>query len=103
MARNVPPGKRTRPECMLMVPPAVNAPQAMALYRVELADTDTNWKCSFPAGIVLALAAVALVPATAAARESVQAAAPKNLRMVPPVFIAAYCGGHVSTGFRSPS
>ena len=43
---------------MLMVPPAVNTPHAMALSRVELADTDTNWKCSFLLGTVLALAAV---------------------------------------------
>jgi len=72
---------------MLMVPPAVNVPQAMALYRLELTDTATNRKCSVLLVVVLALAAVTLVPAITVARESAPAAAPKALRMMPPVFV----------------
>jgi hypothetical protein len=49
----------------------------------------TNWKCSVLllelAFVVLALAAVMLLPATTAANASVPAAAPNALRMMPPV------------------
>ncbi len=67
-----------------MVPPAVNTPHPIALARFVLAETSTNWKCSVRPVMTLALAAVTLVPATTAARHSVPAAAPRNLRMVPP-------------------
>ena len=67
-----------------MVPPAVNTPRAMALARGENAEADINWKCSVML-LVLALAAVRLLPATTAANASVPAAAPKALRMIPPV------------------
>src|SRR6266446_5157194 len=87
MARNVPCGKRTRPELVFIVPPAVKAPQAMALAMEEDADVDMNRKCS------VLLAVVTLVPATTAARQSAPAAAPRILRMVPPVISAADCGG----------
>jgi hypothetical protein len=70
---------------MLIVPPVVKTPQAMALARGEDADALTNRKCSVLLATVLALAAVTLLPATAAASESAPAAAPKALRMVPPV------------------
>jgi hypothetical protein len=70
---------------VLIVPPAVKAPQAMALARGEDADVLTNRKCSVLLAMVLALAAVAGSSVTAAASESVQAAAPKALRMMPPV------------------
>src|SRR6266446_1006999 len=93
MARNVPCGKRTRPELVFIVPPAVKAPQAMALAMEEDADVDMNRKCSVLLAVVLALAAVTLVPATTAARQSAPAAAPRILRMVPPVISAADCGG----------
>jgi hypothetical protein len=79
-----------------MVPPAVNVPQAIALYRLELAETVMNRKCSvlLVAALALALAAavVTLVPAITAAMESVPAAAAKALRMMPPVTSAADCG-----------
>ena len=58
------------------MPPAVNGPQAMALARLPVADSATNWKRSILLLVVLALAAVTLVPAITAARESVPAAAP---------------------------
>jgi hypothetical protein len=69
-----------------MVPPAVNTPQAIALARGEDAEVVTNWKCSVVLLVlVLALAAVMLLPATTAANANVPAAAPKALRMMPPV------------------
>jgi hypothetical protein len=71
---------------MWMVPPAVNTPQAIALARGEDAEVVTNWKCSVVLLVlVLALAAVMLLPATTAANANVPAAAPKALRMMPPV------------------
>jgi hypothetical protein len=71
---------------MWMVPPAVNTPQAIALARGEDAEVVTNWKCSVVLLLlVLALAAVMLLPATTAANANVPAAAPKALRMMPPV------------------
>jgi len=73
----------------LIVPPAVNTPQAIALALGEDAEVVTNWKCSVLllalALVVLALAAVMLLPATTAANASVPAAAPNALRMMPPV------------------
>jgi hypothetical protein len=70
---------------MWMVPPAVNTPQAIALARGEDAEVVTNWKCSVVLLVlVLALAAVMLLPATTAANANVPAA-PKALRMMPPV------------------
>jgi aspartate-semialdehyde dehydrogenase len=69
---------------MWMVPPAVNTPQAIALARGEDAEVVTNWKCSVVL-LVLALAPVMLLPATTAANANVPAAAPKALRMMPPV------------------
>ena len=75
-----------------MVPPAVNTPHPIALARFEPAETSTNWKCSVLPVLTLALAAVTLVPATTAARESVPAAAPKALRMVPPVLVRLIAG-----------
>jgi hypothetical protein len=57
----------------------------MALARGDDAEVDTNRKCSMLLAVVLALAAVTLVPATTAARQSVPAAAPKALCMMPPV------------------
>jgi hypothetical protein len=69
-----------------MVPPAVNTPQAIALARGEDAEVVTNWKCSVVLLVlVLALAAVMLLPATTAANANAPAAAPKALRMMPPV------------------
>lgn len=70
-----------------MVPPAVNTPQAIALALGDDAEVVTNWKCSvvLVLVLVLALAAVMLLPATTAANASVPAAAPKALRMMPPV------------------
>jgi hypothetical protein len=70
---------------MLMLPPAVNTPQAMALALGEDAEVVTNWKCSVMLLAVLALAAVMLLPATTAANANVPAAAPKALRIIPPV------------------
>jgi hypothetical protein len=71
---------------MWMVPPAVNTPQAIALARGEDAEVVTNWKCSVVLLLlVLAQAAVMLLPATTAANANVPAAAPKALRMMPPV------------------
>jgi hypothetical protein len=75
---------------MWMVPPAVNTPQAIALARGEDAEVVTNWKCSVVLLVLVlvlvpALAAVSLLPATTAANASVPAAAPKALRMMPPV------------------
>ncbi len=71
---------------MWMVPPAVNTPQAIALARGEDAEVVTNWKCSVVLLVlVLALAPVMLLPATTAANANVPAAAPKALRMMPPV------------------
>ena len=74
---------------MLMVPPAVNTPQAIALALGVEAEVVTNWKCSVLPPVltlvVLALAAVMLLPATIAANASVPAAAPNALRMMPPV------------------
>jgi hypothetical protein len=73
---------------MWMVPPAVNTPQAIALARGEDAEVVTNWKCSvvlLVLVLVLALAAVMLLPATTAANANVPAAAPKALRIMPPV------------------
>ena len=68
---------------MLMVPPAVNTPQPIALARLgEDTEVVTNWKCSVVL-LVLALAAVMLLLATTAANASVPAAAPKALRMMP--------------------
>jgi aspartate-semialdehyde dehydrogenase len=69
---------------MWIVPPAVNTPQAIALARGEDAEVVTNWKCSVVL-LVLALAPVMLLPATTAANANVPAAAPKALRMMPPV------------------
>lgn len=69
---------------MWMVPPAVNTPQAIALARGEDAEVVTNWKCSVVL-LVLALAPVMLLPATTAANANVPGAAPKALRMMPPV------------------
>ena len=73
-----------RPELKLIVPPAVNAPQAATLPLGEDADVVMNWKCSTRLGVVLALAAVMLLPATTAASVSVPAAAPTILRIIPP-------------------
>lgn len=74
---------------MLMVPPPVNTPQAIALALGEDTEVVTNWKCSVLllvlTAVVLALAAVMLLPATIAANASVPAAAPNALRMMPPV------------------
>jgi hypothetical protein len=74
---------------MLMVPPPVNTPQAIALALGEDTEVVTNWKCSVLllvlAAVVLALAAVMLLPATIAANANVPAAAPNALRMMPPV------------------
>ena len=71
---------------MWMVPPVVNTPQTIALARGEDAEVVTNWKCSVVLLVlVLALAAVVLLPATTAANANVPAAAPKDLRMMPPV------------------
>src|SRR3984885_5576167 len=100
MARNVPRGKRMSPVLRLMVPPAVNGPHAMALARLPVADSATNWKCSILLLIVLALAAVTLVPAITAARESVPAAAPRSLRMMPPVISAADCAGTLARAWE---
>jgi hypothetical protein len=66
-----------------MLPPAVNTPQAIALALGEEAEVVTNWKCSVMLLVLLALAAVMLLPATTAANASVPAAAPKALRMIP--------------------
>ena len=62
------------PVLILIVPPAVNVPQAMALARGDAVETLMNWKCSVLLLVVLALAAVTLLPAITAARESVPAA-----------------------------
>ena len=57
----------------------------MALALGEAAEVDTNWKCSVML-LVLALAAVMLLPATDRGENvSVLAAAPKALRIMPPV------------------
>src|SRR5277367_619352 len=95
MARKVPRGKRIRPEFMLIVPPAVNTPQPMALALGEAAEVVTNWKCSVVL-LVLALAAVTLLPATTAANASVPAAAPKALRMMPLVTSAVDSRGNLA-------
>src|SRR3984957_19755580 len=95
MARKVPRGKRIRPEFTLMVPPAVNTPQAMALALGEDAEVVTNWKCSVVL-LVLALAAVILLPATPAANASVPAAVPKALRMMPLVSSAVDSPGNLA-------
>jgi hypothetical protein len=60
----------------------VNTPQPIALAVGEDAEVVTNWKCSVVL-LVLALAAVMLLPVTTAANASVLAAAPKALRMMP--------------------
>ena len=60
----------------------------------------TNWKCSILLLAVLALAAVTLVPAITAARESVPAAAPRNLPMMPPVISAADCAGTLARAWE---
>jgi hypothetical protein len=65
----------------------------MAVARGDDAEVDTNRKCSILLAVVLALAAVTLVPAITVARESAPTAAPKALRMMPPVISVADCGG----------
>jgi hypothetical protein len=74
---------------MWMVPPAVNTPQAIALALGEDVEVVTNRRCSVLllvlTLVVLALAAVMLLPATTAANASVPAAAPNALRMILPV------------------
>jgi hypothetical protein len=74
---------------MLMVPPAVNTPQAIALALGEDVEVVTNRRCSVLllvlTLVVLALAAVMPLPAKTAANASVPAAAPNALRMILPV------------------
>jgi hypothetical protein len=80
---------------MLMVPPAVNTPQPIALALGEEVEVVTNWKCSVVL-FVLALAAVMLLPATTAAKASVPTAAPKALRMMPLVSSAVDPRGNLA-------